>query len=153
MVAVLSSNGKRLMPTTEYRARKLLKSGRASIKSYRPIFTIMLTDREDGDTQPVEYCCDTGYQHVGVSIKSGKREYVNAQYDLLADETEHHNDARKYRHSRRNRKTRYRKPRFNNRKGMIAKDGFAPSIRNKRDVHVALFKTYSQLPMAKVTGL
>ncbi len=33
MVAVISSTGQRLMPTTEYRARKLLKSGRAEIYS------------------------------------------------------------------------------------------------------------------------
>lgn len=152
MVAVLSSTGKRLMPTTEYRARKLLKSRRASIKGYKPVFTIILTNREDGDTQPVEYSCDTGYRNIGVSIKSEKHEYVNAQYDLLTDETEHHNDQRKYRRSRRNHKTRYRKPRFDNRKGLIAKDGFAPSIRNKRDQHIMLCQSYCEvIPVTDIT--
>ena len=50
-VAVISKSGKRLMPTSFYRARKLIDSGRATIYSYRPIFTIQLTDREDGATQ------------------------------------------------------------------------------------------------------
>ena len=90
----------------------------------------------------MEYKCDTGYEHIGVSICTEKREIVHEQYDLLTNETEHHNDQRKYRRARRNRNTRYRAPRFNNRKGMITKDGFAPSIRNKRDRHVDIYKAY-----------
>lgn len=148
-VAVVDKNGVPLMPTNSYRARKLLKSGRAVIYRYRPIFTICITDREGGDTQPVEYKCDTGYQHIGISICSQKHEYVNAQYDMLPDEPERHNDRRKYRRTRRNRK-RYRKPRFDNRKGMVSKDGFAPSIRNKRDCHIRLFEQYAELlPITK----
>ena len=111
MVFVLSSTGKKLMPTSSYRTRKLLKADKAVIFKYRP-FTIKLTKRSDGDIQPIEYCCDTGYQHIGISIKSQKSEYVNEQRDLLADETERHNDCKKYRRARRNRKTRYRKARW-----------------------------------------
>ena len=152
MVAVISASGKKLMPTTERKARILLKKGRAEIYAYRPIFTIRLLDREDGYTQPVEYCCDTGYKHIGISIKSEKREYVNEQRDLLADETERHNDQRKYRSARRNRKTRYRKARFSNRKGIISKDGFAPSIRNKRDQHIMLYLGYCRvIPITEAT--
>ena len=152
MVAVISASGKRLMPTNERKARKLLKSGRAEIHAYRPVFTIRLLDREDGYTQPIEYCCDTGYQYIGISIKSEKREYVGEERCLLADETERHNDRRKYRAARRNRKTRHRKARFSNHKGLISKDGFAPSIRNKRDIHVALYERYCRiLPITKAT--
>ena len=50
-VAVISKTGVRLMPTSEYRARKLLDSGKAIIYGYRP-FTIQLTERETGDVQP-----------------------------------------------------------------------------------------------------
>lgn len=149
-VAVISASGKKLMPTNSYRARRLLKSGKAQIYQYRPIFTIQLLERKDGYTQPIEYACDTGYQHIGISIKSQKHEFVNEQRDLLKDETERHNDCRKYRSSRRNRKTRYRKARFNNRKGLICKDGFAPSIRNKRNIHISLYRDYlSVLPITK----
>ncbi len=152
MVAVLSSSGQKLMPTTERRARKLIKSGKAVKACYRPMFTIRLIERKDGDTQSVEFKMDTGYQHVGVSICSQKHEYVNTQYDLLKDETEHHNDHRKYRSARRNRKTRYRKPRWNNRKSKIAEEGFAPSIRNKRDVQIRLFEQYNRiLPLTTAT--
>lgn len=141
MVAVISASGKKLMPTTNAKARKLIKSGRAKPYAYRPIFTIVLTERKDGDTQPVEYCCDTGYKSIGISIKTKKREIVNEQRDLLSDESGRHKDRCKYRRTRRNRK-RYRKARWKNRKSLISKDGFAPSIRNRRDMHIAIFKAY-----------
>ena len=142
MVAVVSDNGTRLMPTSNYRARKLLKAGRAAIYAYTPIFTIKLVNREDGDTQPIEYASDTGYLHVGVSIKSTKHEYVDAEYQLLKDETEHHNDCRKYRRTRRNR-LRYRKPRFDNR--TKDNDWLAPSIRNKVNTQTKLFNDYKSI--------
>ncbi len=150
MVAVLSKTGIRLMPTTNYKARKLLKSRRAVIYQYRP-FTIRLLNRENGDVQPVEFKEDTGYEHIGVSICSKKHEYVSEQRDLLTNEPERHNDCRKYRRNRRNR-LRYRKPRFDNRKGMIAKEGFTPSIRNKRDRHIDIFLMYHKvIPIIKAT--
>ena len=46
------------MPTTEAKARKLLKRGRAEILKYKP-FTIRMLDREDGAVQPIEYKCDS----------------------------------------------------------------------------------------------
>ena len=144
-VSVMSASGQVLMPTTPRRARKLLKTGKAIIYKHKPLFTIQLTERVEGSVQPVEYKCDTGYQYIGISICSQKHEYVNEQRDLLPNETKRHSDCRKYRRARRNRKTRYRKARWNNRKGRISEDGFAPSIRNKRDVHVALFKEYSKI--------
>lgn len=58
-VAVMSKTGMRLMPTSEYRARKLLKSKKATVYRYNP-FTIQLTERETGDVQTVELCMDTG---------------------------------------------------------------------------------------------
>ena len=148
-VAVLSSTGQKLMPTSNYRARKLLKSGRAAIECYRPIFTIRLTSRKEGETQPIEYACDTGYQHVGVSIKSEKHEFVHAQYDMLSNETERHNDRRKYRRNRRNR-LRYRKSRFNNRSRKNRE--MAPSLRHRKENQINLFESFCQvMPITSAT--
>ena len=77
-VAVISKTGERLMPTSEYRARKLLKSGKAIKYSYHP-FTIQLTERKTGNIQPIELCMDTGYIHIGISVKSEKHEYLTEQ--------------------------------------------------------------------------
>lgn len=140
-VAVISKTGKRLMPTSAYRARKLLKAGKATVEKYSPIFTIRLTEREDGAVQSIELKCDSGSEHIGISIASATKEYVDEQRDLLPDEKKKHDKRRKYRKERRNR-LRYRKARFSNRQGKICEDGFAPSIRNKRDVHVKLITSF-----------
>ena len=126
-----------------------MKSGRAAIKCYRPIFTIRLTSRKEGETQPIEYACDTGYQHVGVSIKSEKHEFVHAQYDMLSNETERHNDRRKYRRTRRNRKW-YRKPRFDNRSRKYKE--MAPSLRHRRENQINLFESFCKvMPITSAT--
>ena len=145
MVAVLSSTKQKLMPTTSYRARHLLKQGKATIYKYRP-FTIMLTKRNKGDVQKIEYKCDTGYKYIGVSICSQKQEFVSNEFELLSDEPERHRDQKVYRRKRRNR-LRYRKPRFDNRikkykKNLIDGKYLAPSIRNKLEQHIKIFNMY-----------
>lgn len=148
MVAVIASTGIRLMPTTEMRARKLLKSGRARIYSHKPMFTIQLLDRENGDVQEVELKCDTGYLHIGMSGCSQKHEYVSIQYDLLKDEVSKHENQRMYRRQRRSR-LRYRKPRFDNRKK--PEGWLAPSLEHKRDAHIRLIVQYcSVLPVSSI---
>ncbi len=114
MVAVISSTNIRLMPTSAYRPRRLLKEGKAVIAKRRP-FTIRLTERKTGAVQPVEVCMDTGYVHIGTSVKSEKYEYLAVQADTLKDEKEHHTKCRMYRRQRRDR-LRYRAPRFGNRR-------------------------------------
>ena len=114
-VNVISKNGKRLMPTFRFgKVRHLLKNGQAVIIKHEP-FTIQLTYDTSENVQDIEICVDAGYQHIGVSVKSEKAEYVSHQYDLLKDEKIRHDKQRKYRRERRNR-LRYRAPRFNNRK-------------------------------------
>ena len=147
MVAVVGNTGIPLMPTDIRRARKLIKSGRARIYKHFPMFTIQLLDRETGETQPIEYCCTTGYEHVGISACSQKHEYVSAQYDLLTDETGRRRDRRKYRRMRRSRK-RHRKPRFDNRRSSKKEGWLAPSIRNRMERQTDLFQSYqSVLPV------
>ena len=145
MVAVVSKTGEPLMPTSPYRARKLLKKQKAKIYRYRPFFTIQLLERETGYVQDVEYKSDTGYSHVGISICSSKHELLAEQRDLLEGESERHNDRRKYRRTRRNRK-RYRKARFENRIHNVRKrekEGrlyLAPTLQHKLDAQLYLFR-------------
>ncbi len=114
-VFVTGKNGERLMPTQRLgKVRHMLQDGRAVIAARNP-FTIQLTYETTSYTQPVEICEDTGYQHVGLSVKSEDAEFVSAQYDLLPDEKDRHDACAKYRRTRRNR-LRYRKPRFKNRR-------------------------------------
>ena len=147
-VAVMSKTGMRLMPTSEYRARKLLKSKKATVYGYHP-FTIQLTEREAGDVQPVEFCMDTGYLHIGMSVKSEKHEYLGMQVDTLTDEKQKHDSCRMYRRQRRSRK-RYRQSRFNNRK---RNDGWiAPSLEHKKDIHIQIISRISNvMPVTNIT--
>lgn len=148
IVFVIASDGTKLTPTNIKRARKLLKRKEAVIFKHNP-FTIKLTRNSEHNVQDVECCIDTGDKHIGISIKSKKHEFVHAQYDNLKDETEKHKDKSKYRRTRRNR-LRYRKARFNNR---IKKEGWlAPSIKNKKDNHLRIFKKYYKVcPISSVT--
>lgn len=141
-VYVISKNGERLMPTTRYgRVRHLLKEDKAHIVKHEP-FTIQLDYESTTYVQDMEICMDAGAQHIGVSLKSETFEFESRQYDLLKDEKERHDDARKYRRGRRNRK-RYRKPRFDNRR---RKEGWlAPSLQNKADRHMDIVKSFASV--------
>lgn len=141
MVCVVDNNGTQLMPTTEYHARKLLKSGRAKITKYAP-FTIQVLDRESGYVQPIELKVDSGYGHIGISICSSTREYICNEILPLSDEKEKHKEQKKNRQTRRNRK-RYSKPRFDNRKKK--KGWIAPSLQHKVDIHVDWIEKYCEV--------
>ena len=138
-VYVLSKTGERLMPTVRYgRVRHLLKEGKAHIYAREP-FTIQLDYETTAYIQDLELCVSPGSQHIGLSLKSEKREYERRQYDLLPDEKERHDDQRMHRRTRRNR-LRYRAPRFNNRQKPIG--WFAPSIRNKEERHIDIIRRF-----------
>ncbi|MBQ1187916.1 MAG: HNH endonuclease [Peptococcaceae bacterium] len=149
-VCVISVHGERLMPTNRLgKVRHLLKNNKAKIINRHP-FTIQLLYDTHTYTQPIELCIDTGYQHIGLSVKSEIKEYFSRQYDLLPDEKSRHDDARKYRRTRRNR-LRYRKPRFNNRKKTKPEGWLAPSIRNKANVHIDLIHRFvNVLPVTAI---
>lgn len=113
-IFIIAKDGTPLMPTFNWKkVRKSLKTGRAKITGHEP-FTIQLCYESTKNTQPIEVCEDTGDKHIGFSIKSEKHEYVSNERNHSQDEKERHDDCRKYRRSRRNRK-RYRKARFDNR--------------------------------------
>ena len=75
-VLVVDKNKQPLMPTTPARARQLLKQGRAAVFRRYP-FTIILQDREGGDTQPVAFKVAPGSRITGIALvadsKRGQR--------------------------------------------------------------------------------
>ena len=107
MTAVLSKDGKPLMPTYNIKkVRRMLKNGKAKIIGHDP-FTIQLQYESETNTQPVELTEDTGYQNIGLSIKSEKHEFVSREYKLLPDEKKRHQAQKRIRTTSRNR-MRYR---------------------------------------------
>ena len=147
---VIAKDDTKLMPTTNVKkVRKLLRSGRAVICKYDP-FTIKLQYESTKNVQEVEFKEDAGYVHIGASLTSKKREYVSEQRDALKDEVERHVECAKYRRTRRNRK-RYRAPRFNNRRATKKTDWIAPSLENKKNLHIQVFeRLYNVTPIKRL---
>ena len=148
-VYVMSVNGKCLMPTNRCgHIRHPLKDGKAKIVSRHP-FTIQLLYESWEYTQPLEIGVDSGYIHVGVSVKSRDRESFSAEFDLLTDEKSRHDDCRRYRRTRRNR-LRYRKCQFD--KDTKPKGWIAPSLRHKAEAQVRIVENICKVaPVQKVT--
>ena len=123
------------MPCSEKKARLLLKDGMAIVYR-RDIFTIKLINGSYGYKQHITLGVDCGSKHIGVSATTDKQELFSANAELRNDVVKLLSDRRMLRRSRRFRKTRYRKPRFNNR---IVKNGWiAPSIKQKIQSHFNL---------------
>ena len=146
MVYVLSSTGKALMPTQRYgKVRRLLRDGLAVVVRREP-FTIQLTYESTEFTQPITLGVDAGTAHVGLSATTENKELFSAEVSLRTDIVKLLSQRREARHTRRNRKTRYRKPRFDNRRHAA----FAPSVEQRIQSHLQLIgKVNSILPITK----
>ena len=119
-VFVLDSNKKPLMPCHPARARQLLKKGKAAIFRRFP-FTIILKHRKGGNTQDTRLKIDPGSRYTGIALvvrgKRGQKVVWAAVIEHRGNKIKKLLDSRRtVRRSRRNRKTRYRKPRFLNRR-------------------------------------
>ena len=114
MVYVKSKDGKALMPTSNAKARKLLKQKKAKVVSLRP-FVIKLTYKTKTEyTQKLHLGVDSGYSNIGFSVIDAKQEYIAGEVKLLEGMKDRLCTKRSYRRVRRSR-LRYRKPRWNNR--------------------------------------
>ena len=152
MVYVLDKDGKPLMPTNRHgKVRHLLKDGKAKCVKREP-FTIQLLYDTPGRTQPVHLGVDAGFKHVGLSACTSEKELYSAECELRTDINKNLETRRSLRRSRRNRKTRYCKPRFQNRRHSKPKRWLAPSVREKADCHVTLVrKVIAILPVSEIT--
>ncbi len=103
------------MPCTPRKARVLLKEKKAKIAMYKP-FTIQLRIATGETVQQTELGVDLGAKHVGVAISSEDKVLAKGEIELRQDVHRLIETRKIYRRSRRNRKTRYRKPRFLNRR-------------------------------------
>ena len=149
MVYVLSQNGQPLMPTENHaKVRILLKQGKAKVVKKCP-FTIQLLYSSTNHTQKINLGIDAGSKTIGVSATTETKVLYEAEVVLRNDIVGLLSGRRALRRSRRNRKTRYRKPRFDNRK---KPDGWlAPSIRQKIGTHVTVVENVTKiLPVTKI---
>ena len=150
-VFVLNKRGKPLMPCSPAKARLLLKEKKAIVVRRTP-FTIQLTIATGETKQPVSLGVDAGYKHVGLSASTEKAELYASEVELRQDITDLLSARRALRQSRRNRKTRYRAPRFDNRIRTKRKGWLAPSVENRINSHLSRIEAVLRLlPVTKIT--
>ncbi|HAZ45435.1 MAG TPA: HNH endonuclease [Cyanobacteria bacterium UBA11371] len=114
-VLVLDTNRKPLNPCTPGVARSLLKSGKAKVFRRFP-FTIVLNKAVDDNPQPMELKLDPGAKTTGIALLQGEKVVFGAELIHRGQQIKDALESRRaLRRGRRNRKTRYRKPRFLNR--------------------------------------
>ena len=168
-VFVLDRSGKPLMPCSEKRARKLLAAGRARVHRRFP-FAIRLVDRrlEESALQPMRLSLDPGSKTTGVCLarverdatSRGSADDVDAKpvmhISLLMDLVHRGQTIRdglqrraQLRRGRRARKTRYRTPRFLNRRR--PEGWLAPSLQHRLDTAITWVQRLRRL--APITHL
>ena len=150
MIYVKNKDGKAIMPSERGgRIGYLLRHGKAHVVIRVP-FVVQLDYDSTTYTQDVNLGIDAGSKHIGVSASSEKKEMLAAQVELRSDIVKLLSTRRELRRTRRNRKTRYREVRFDNRK---KKDGWlAPSVEQKIESHLKVIRlVHKLLPITKTT--
>src|SRR6266487_4454224 len=146
---MLNCHGEPLMPCQPRKARLLLKGGKARIVKMVP-FTLQLLYGSSGYTQEVSVGIDTGTHHISVSATAEQKVFFEAEVLPRTDMQDLLATRRQFRRARRNRKTRYRKARFLNRKK--AQGWLAPSVQHKVDCHLKTIRLVHQiLPVSRTT--
>lgn len=115
LVFVINQHGEALMPCPTRKARRLLKEGKAKIIGYQP-FSIQLVYGSSGYKQSVTIGTKIGEKQIGIAVISEGRVLVKGEVELRTDVKSLIETRKIYRRIRRQRKTRYRKARFLNRK-------------------------------------
>lgn len=168
-VFVLDRSGKPLMPCSEARARKLLAAGRARVHRLYP-FAVRLVDRrvETSTLQPMRLSLDPGSKTTGLCIaRVESRPAAGEPLDTTDGrpvmhitflmELVHRGQAirdgltsrAQMRRARRGRKTRYRAPRFLNRRR--PEGWLAPSLQHRVDTTMSWVRRLRRL--APITHL
>ena len=150
MVYVINKIGKPLMPCENVVARLLLKENKAKVKRKCP-FTIQLKYDSTEYTQEVVLGQDTGSKHIGTACVANNKVLYQSQVELRDDIKAKMDRRRQARKFRRNRKTRYRKIRFLNRRTSTKKDRLPPSVRHKVQAHIDEIEFCKKLlPISKI---
>jgi hypothetical protein len=135
MTYVVSEKEKPLMPCCSAIGRILLKQKKAKVISTTP-FIIKLNYETTNYKQDLILKIDSGSGKVGSAVSDTKNNVVYmAQTEIRNDVTEKLTQRSKYRRGRRNRNTRYRKPKFDNRKNSKKSNRFSPTMTSKINSH------------------
>ena len=122
-VYVINKHGRPLMPCSPAKARHLLDEGKAKVKKRTPLPSAGLPG-SSGYTQEVILGVDAGSKTIGMSASTTKEELLSAEVKPRNDVVDLLSTPSRVPQSQRNRKTRYRKSRFDNRVQQTTRDGW-----------------------------
>lgn len=151
MVYVISKDGQPLMPTERSgKVYRLLKNQQAKVVRRCPFTIQLLYEPQTEVVQEVVLGQDTGSKYVGTACIGNNKVLYQSQIELRDDIKSKMDNRRGSRRFRRSRKTRYRKPRFLNRKNSTKIDRLPPSIRSKINSHIKELEfCHKILPISK----
>ena len=125
------------MPCSCVIARLLLKEGKAKVVRRTPFTIKLLAQPEKTDTQSLTLGVDTGSSVMASAVADDNGQVVYLSEVEMRNDIATTMKARAVsRRNRRNRKTRYRKARWLNRRNSIKKGRFSPTMRSKIDAHL-----------------
>lgn len=152
LVYVISKDGQPLMPTSRFgKVRRLLNSKKAKVVKRCPFTIKLLYAPESSVVQEVVLGQDTGSEHIGTACVGNNKVLYQSQIKLRDDIKSRMDRRRQYRRFRRIRKTRYRKPRFLNRKNSTKSNRLPPSVKHKVQGHIDEIEFCKKiLPISKV---
>src|ERR1700682_3517068 len=126
-VPVIDRNHHPLMPTTPSRARRWIKSGKATAFWKGGLFCVRLNAEPSArEVQPLAVGIDPGSKREGYSVISASHTYLNIQAEAREGVKEAEKDSTRMRRTRRTRKTPCRQPRQNRKQ---SKPKLSPSTR------------------------
>ena len=135
-VFVLDTNKQPLNPIHPGRARMLLSQGKAAVFRHYPFTIIFKQEVSNPDIKPLRIKIDPGAKTTGLALvndSTGEIVWVAQLQHRGFQIRDALTSRRQLRHSRRNRKTRYRKPRFLNRTRV---KGWLPPSLNSRVANI-----------------
>lgn len=151
-VYVISKSGQPLMPTQRFgKVRRLLNSKQAKVVRRCPFTIQLLYELQTEVVQEVVLGQDTGSKHIGTACVGNDEVLYQSQVELRDDIKKNMEGRKQARRFRRNRKTRYRKARFLNRKNSAKLDRLPPSVRHKVQAHIDEIEFCKKLlPISKI---
>ncbi|GET37300.1 RRXRR domain-containing protein [Microseira wollei] len=124
-VPVVDSNNRPLMPTTPARAKRWIKSGKATPFFKKGVFCVRLNvEPSNRNHQPIAVGIDPGSKREGFTVKSFSHTYLNVQTHAVDWVKDHIETRRNMRRARRFRKTPCRQNRVNR---LVNKQKLPPS--------------------------
>jgi N6-L-threonylcarbamoyladenine synthase len=149
-VYVLNQHGHPLMPCSPAKARHLLKDQKAKVIKRTP-FTIQLLYGSSGYKQPIVLGVDAGSKSIGIAACTETAVLFAAEVKPRNDVVDLLSTRLEFRRARRNRTTRYRQPRFDNRIRSKHKGWLAHSVEVKIQEHITpILRVCKLLPVSKV---